>query len=140
MPKNLTPEGAIRHIVARPHKATEDSSLGTAIRRIMNGRPMGQDADASLIELKPIELMRRIHARIKKRVDVTEAAEESLRTQAAQALNRFVMSDRASDRSILILIAAIVLLNNTDDEVSIATARKMIAASLLKNKGKKDAK
>jgi len=135
MPKNLTPEGAIRHIISRPHKASvEDGSIGTAIRRIMLGKQQGQADDV----IDTVELMRRMHGRIKKKLNISEGAEESLKSQAAQALNRFVMSDRASDRSILILIAALVLLNNTEDEVSIATARKMIAASLLKNKGKKN--
>lgn len=150
-----SPERTIRQIVARPNfTRKKDPNLEGAIRFILQqqGKKDVSTADMSVVngdEYGLNQLMRRIHRRLvaearepdaKELSDVSirvSGSKEALANQVATALNRYSFVEKAEDRGILLLIAALMLLNVSDDKENVnSTARRLIAAGLNQMKRK----
>lgn len=143
------PEDTIRMVVARPNPTgKKDKTLEGAIRYILQqqGQKNIKKADLSVVqgdEHDVNQLMRRIHGSLVAEAVEPDAAElkavatkvssskEALAQQVAQALNRYSFLDKADDRGMLLLLAALALLNVSDNSDNInGTARRLLAAGL----------
>lgn len=156
------PEQVFRQIVARPNPTGQtDKSLDGAIKFILQqqGKKKLNKADLSVVdgdEHDVNQLMRRIHGSIVAEETLTEAktaedtkdaanilkgdsttSRDSLAVMTAQALSRYSFLDKADDRGMLLLIAALQLLNisNNSDTIN-STARRLISAGLMQMKKK----
>lgn len=136
-------------VVARPNPTgKKDKTLEGAIRYILQqqGQKNIKKADLSVVqgdEHDVNQLMRRIHGSLVAEAVEPDAAElkavatkvssskEALAQQVAQALNRYSFLDKADDRGMLLLLAALALLNVSDNSDNInGTARRLLAAGL----------
>lgn len=143
------PEDTIRMVVARPNPTgKKDKTLEGAIRYILQqqGQKNIKKADLSVVqgdEHGVNQLVRRIHGSLVAEAVEPDAAElkavatkvssskEALAQQVAQALNRYSFLDKADDRGMLLLLAALALLNVSDNSDNInGTARRLLAAGL----------
>ena len=144
-----SPENTIRMVVARPNpEGKKDKTLEGAIRFILQqqGQKYIKKADMSVVqgdEHDVNQIMRRIHGSLVAEAKEPDAAElkdvaakvsnskEALAQQIAQALNRYSFLDKADDRGMLLLLAALALLNVSDNGDNInGTARRLLAAGL----------
>jgi hypothetical protein len=62
----------------------------------------------------------------------SDAARLSLLTMIANSLNRYKTSDKGDIRGILMLIAALSLLNASNEPMATSTARRLVSSSLKK--------
>jgi hypothetical protein len=152
------PENTIRQIVARknPFKGT-DKNLEGAIKFILQQQKKDNITRADMSAVSGAEhdtnqLMRRIHGSLvaeakdpdQSELDQTAtklSSKEGLANLVATALNRYSFLKDSEDRGILLLMAALMLLNVSDGgENTNATARRLITAGLMHVKRKKNDK
>lgn len=147
MTKAISPENTTRQIVAGMRTTKKDPNVQSAIRFILQqqGKKGMSTADMSIVdgdEHDVNQVMRRIHGSIvQEAVELTEAevadaadkikgGKDNLAAQIAQALNRYSMIDKADDRGMLLLIAALMLLNVSDGTETNGTVRRLLTAGL----------
>lgn len=151
MSRSMSPESTTRQIVAGPRGKNTDVNVRDAISFILQqqGKKDLKKADMSVVdgdEHDVNQVMRRIHGAIVQESFIAEAAgddeiaatagklgnsKDALAAQVAQALNRYSMVDSAEDRGMLLLIAALMLLNVSDgSSTNNGTVRRLITAGL----------
>jgi len=151
MVKVISPENTTRQIVAGLRTDKKDPNVQSAIRFILQqqGKKTMKDGDMSVTdghEHDVNQVMRRIHGSIVQEELITEAeandvssklkadpttSKDTLAIQVAQALNRYSMVDKADDRGMLLLMAALMMLNVSDNsETTNGTVRRLITAGL----------
>jgi hypothetical protein len=146
MEKRISPENTTRQIVAGRRTTKKDQTVQGAISFILQQqRAEGVTAaDMSIVDGKEHDvdqLMRRIHGSIVQEELITEAevagvadkltgSKDSLAIQIAQALNRYSMVDSADDRGMLLLIAALMMLNVSETDTTNSVVRRLITAGL----------
>jgi len=146
MEKRISPENTTRQIVAGRRTTKKDQTVQGAINFILQQqRAEGvTSADMSIVDGKEHDvdqLMRRIHGSIVQEELITEAevagiadklggSKDNLAIQIAQALNRYSMVDSADDRGMLLLIAALMLLNISDTDTTNGVVRRLMTAGL----------
>lgn len=150
-------ERTVRQVIAGPRTRLPDSNVSSAIKFILQqqGKKSMDKADMSVTsgdEHDATQIMRRIHgslvaeqideAKVAAEVATTlkadpAASKDNLAVMVAQALNRYSFLDKADDRGMLLLIAALQLLTISDGSDTInSTARRLIGAGLMQMKRK----
>lgn len=158
---NPSPENTTRQIVAGKRGNKVDPNVQSAIRFILQqqGKASLKDGDMSVTdghEHDVNQVMRRIHGSIVQEDFITEAeandvsarlkadpvtSKDTLAIQVAQALNRYSMVDKADDRGMLLLIAALMLLNVSDNSETVnGTVRRLITAGMTQMRKSKNDK
>ena len=146
MEKKISPENTTRQIVAGRRTTKKDVGIRSAIKFILQQqRAEGvTTADMSIVdgqEHDVDQLMRRIQGSLVQEGVITEAevagvadrlggSKDALAVQIAQALNRYSMVDSADDRGMLLLIAALMLLNVSETDTTNGVVRRLITAGL----------
>lgn len=157
MVKRISPENTTRQIVAGRRTNKLDFNVQQAIKFILQqqGKKDIKSGDMSVIdgvEHDADQIMRRIHGSIvAESFELTEAevadvadklksdgSKDALAIQIGQALNRYSMMDKADDRGMLLLIAALMLLNVSDKSETNGVIRRLLTAGLSQMRKKND--